>query len=72
MEHSKAEYRLRELFGAFPSDTYMKNKRELARQLGVGMPQLDRFIRGECDPSGTQLKIMAGFFECSVDDLYKW
>lgn len=68
---TKAEYRLRELLEAFPLSSYMDKKRELAKNLGIGMPQLDRFIRGNSDPSGTQLKIMAEFFDCLVDDLYQ-
>lgn len=71
IEHSKAQYRLRELLEAFPSHTYMDKKRELAKRLGIGMPQLGKLLRGDSDPSGTHLKIMAGFFGCSVDDLYQ-
>lgn len=68
---TKAKYRLRELLAAFPVHAYMEKKRELAQKLDIGMPQLDRFIRGDSDPSGTQLKIMAEFFGCSVDALYQ-
>lgn len=71
MEVSKAKYCLRELLEAFPSSEYMKKKRGLADMLGIGMAQLDRLFRGDSDPSGTQLKVMAEFFECRVDDLYK-
>lgn len=68
---SKAQYRFRELLEKFSLNEYMHKKRELAKRLSIGMPQLDRFIRGDSDPSGTQLKAMAEFFECLVDDLYK-
>jgi transcriptional regulator with XRE-family HTH domain len=71
MEQSKAKYLLRELLEAFPLHEYMDKKKELAKKLGIGRPQLDRLVRGDSDPSGTQLKIMAEFFGCSVDELYK-
>jgi len=71
MEHSKAKYRLGDLLSSFASNEYMSRKRELAQLLGIGIPQLDRLIRGDSDPSGTQLKIMAAFFGCTVDALYR-
>ncbi len=71
MEHSKTQYVLRELLSVYPVNEYMERKRALAKKLEVGMPQLDKLIRGDSDPSGTQLKIMAEFFSCTVDALYK-
>lgn len=71
MQQSKAQYRLRELLERFPQDEYMDKKRELAKRLNIGKPQLDRLIRGDSDPSGTQLRIMADFFNSTVDALYQ-
>jgi transcriptional regulator with XRE-family HTH domain len=71
IQQTKAQYRLRELLEKFPLDEYMDRKRELAKRLNIGKPQLDRLIRGDSDPSGTQLKIMAVFFGCTVDALYQ-
>lgn len=71
VQHIKSQYRLRELLEAFPLQVYMEKKMELTIRLGIGKPQLDRLIRGDSDPSGTQLRILAEFFGCTVDALYK-
>lgn len=71
MQENKAQYRLRELLEAFPQEEHISKKRELAQLLHVSRTQLGRLLSGHCDPSGTQLKIMAEFFGCSVDALYQ-
>lgn len=70
-QQTKAQYRLKDLLEAFPQNIYLNKKKELANKLGISTHQLGRFIRGNSDPSGTQLKIMAEFFGCLVDDLYQ-
>lgn len=66
----KAEYRIDELVGNLPAARLTNEKLALAAQLGISIAQLNRIIRGNSDPSGTQLKIIADFFGVQVDDLY--
>lgn len=66
----KAEYRFPVLFGNLPSARLMDEKYALSAQLGISIAQLNRIIRGDSDPSGTQLRIIADFFGVQVDDLY--
>jgi len=66
----KAEYRFPELFGNLPAARVMDEKYALSAQLEISIAQLNRIIRGDSDPSGTQLRIIADFFGVQVDDLY--
>jgi len=67
----KANYRIAELVESIPNGTLTDKKIELADLLGISVPQLNRIIRGGSEPSGTQLRIIAAFFEVSVDELYQ-
>lgn len=67
----KAEYRFPELFGNLPAARVMDEKYALATQLDISIAQLNRIIRGDSDPSGTQLRIIADFFGTQVDELYQ-
>jgi transcriptional regulator with XRE-family HTH domain len=66
----KAEYRLKDLIDGIPNGRLIEEKNALAAQLGIGVPQLNRLIRGDSDLSGTQLRIIADFFGCGVNELY--
>lgn len=66
----KAEYRIGEFVGNIPAARLTEEKTSLAAQLGISIGQLNRIIRGESDPSGTQLWTIAQFFGCTVDELY--
>lgn len=66
----KAEYRIDEFVGNIPAARLTEEKTSLAAQLGISIGQLNRIIRGDSDPSGTQLWIIAAFFGCSVHELY--
>lgn len=64
------QYRIKEFLGRTPAAELTEQKAKLAELLNVSVAQLNRLARGDNDPSGRQLKIMATFFGCSVDDLY--
>jgi len=66
----KAQYRIGELVGNIPVSRLKSEKMALSAQLGVSIPQLNRIIRGDSDPSGTQLRVIADFFGVPVDELY--
>ncbi len=66
----KARYRIGELVGNIPVSRIRSEKLALAAQLGISIPQLNRIIRGDSDPSGTQLRVIAHFFGVPVDELY--
>lgn len=66
----KADYRISELVGNIPAARLTEEKNALAAQLQLSIAQLNRIIRGDSDPSGTQLRIIADFFGVAVDDLY--
>lgn len=67
----KAEYRFPEMFGNLPAARVMDEKNTLSAQLDISIAQLNRIIRGDSDPSGTQLRIIADFFGVQVDELYQ-
>ena len=67
----KAEYRFPEMFGNLPAARVMDEKNSLSAQLDISVAQLNRIIRGDSDPSGTQLRIIADFFGVQVDELYQ-
>jgi transcriptional regulator with XRE-family HTH domain len=69
-QSKKAEYRFREIFGAVSAAKLTEVKATIANRLGISIAQLNRIIRGDSDPSGTQLLILAESFSLSVDDLY--
>lgn len=64
------KYKIKEFLGRIPVAELTGRKAELAKLLDVSASQLNRLARGESDPSGRQLWLMAQFFECSVDELY--
>lgn len=66
----KAQYRFRELFGNIPAAKLTETKVKVAARLDISIASLNRIIRGESDPSGTQLLIIAESFGISVTDLY--
>lgn len=66
----RAEYRIAELVGNIPAARLTEEKQALAAQLGISIAQLNRIVRGDSDPSGTQLRIISVFLGVSVDDLY--
>lgn len=66
----KATYRIAQLVADIPNGRLTEQKEALADKLGISVPQLNRIIRGGSDPSGSQLQIIATFFETSVDQLY--
>ena len=66
----KAQYRFRELFGNIPASRLTETKIQIAHRLGISIASLNRIIRGESDPTGTQLKILAESFNLTVSDLY--
>lgn len=66
----KARYRFQELVGNIPNARLGDEKRALAFQLNLSIAQLNRLIRGDSEPSGTQLRIIADYFGKSVDELY--
>ncbi|WP_246326869.1 helix-turn-helix domain-containing protein [[Anoxybacillus] calidus] len=43
----------------------------VAKKLGVGMRQLNKYIRGESFPSVPRLFMLAELFNCQTDDLYR-
>ncbi len=66
----KAEYCIDKYVGNLPVSRVKEEKISLAAQLDISIAQLNRIIRGDSDPSGTQLRIIADFFGVQVDDLY--
>lgn len=66
----KAEYRFKELFGNVAASRLTETKATVSNRLGISIAQLNRIIRGESDPSGTQLLIIADSFGLTVSDLY--
>lgn len=66
----RAEYKIRAFVGNIPAARLTAQKNALANQLGISIGQLNRIIRGESDPSGTQLLTIAEFFGVTVNDLY--
>ncbi|MEZ4941917.1 MAG: helix-turn-helix transcriptional regulator [Saprospiraceae bacterium] len=66
----KARYRIAEFVGNIPVSRLKFEKLALSAQLGVSIAQLNRIIRGDSDPSGTQLRVIADFFDVAVDELY--
>lgn len=71
MPLKKARYRIDEFIETIPNGQLMERKAMLAELLDISIPQLNRIIRGGSDPSGTQLRIIADFFEVPVDELYE-
>lgn len=69
-ERQKAQYRFREVFGNVPAAKLTETKVRVATRLGISIASLNRIIRGESDPSGTQLMIIAESFGLAVSDLY--
>jgi len=43
----------------------------VANKLGIGIRQLDKYIKGESFPSVPRLFMLAELFGCLADDLYK-
>lgn len=66
----KAKYRFKQAFGAIPAAEISNVKNEVADRLGISLAQLNRIIRGESDPSGTQLFLIAESLNTTVNDLY--
>ena len=70
INRQKARYRFREVFGNIPAARLTETKVKVANRLGISIASLNRIIRGESDPTGTQLLIIAESFGISVSDLY--
>ncbi|MBL7780654.1 MAG: helix-turn-helix transcriptional regulator [Saprospiraceae bacterium] len=66
----KATYTIAKYVADIPNGRLSAEKEALASQLGISIAQLNRIIRGDSDPSGTQLLIIANFFGVSVGELY--
>jgi len=66
----RAQYRFKEIFGKVAAADLSNTKSEVSDRLGISIAQLNRIIRGESDPSGTQLLIIAEHFDLPVDELY--
>jgi len=45
-------------------------KTELAKKLGVSMPTVSRWEKGEDFPAAVRLPALASTLDCSIDDLY--
>lgn len=67
----RAQYRFRELFGQVASSELTETKLLVAKRMDISIAQLNRIIRGDSDPSGTQLLVIAEYFGISVSDLYQ-
>jgi len=70
-ERFKAKYRIAHRIAEIPVGRIKQEKASLAEQLGISIAQLNRLIRQDSEPSGTQLRIIADFFGVSVDELYE-
>lgn len=67
---NQVQYRFREIFGKVAAAELTATKEAVAERLKISIAQLNRIIRGDSDPSGTQLYLMADYFDIPVDDLY--
>ncbi|KIP21146.1 helix-turn-helix protein [Anoxybacillus ayderensis] len=43
----------------------------VAKQLDIGVRQLDKYIKGDSFPSVPRLFMLAELFRCTTDDLYR-
>jgi transcriptional regulator with XRE-family HTH domain len=70
MKHQIEEFELESRIGEWLEKSgYRKNY--VAKRLGVGIRQLNKYINGDSFPSVPRLFMMAELFGCTTDDLYR-